>query len=237
MCGGGKKAAKPAATATTKPKPQVAPLTGMADPTGAASKRCAVTVKIDNTSASQPKYGVNLADVVYEEVVEGGYTRLAAIFNSHAPEKVGSVRSVRLSDHSLVWPFARHLRLLRRRASTRSQSINTAPVVRLDETSRRRRDVPRSLAATRRSISTRNVAADVRPVQADPAPPPLFLYRASGAPTPAARRCGRCASASSAASRSTWTWDAASGTWMRSIFGAAGQRSRRACRSRRRTWS
>ena len=77
-CGGGKKAAKKSAaapTTTAKPKvPPVAPLTGVPDPTGASLKRCAVTVKIDNTKPGHPKYGVDQADVVYEEVVEGGYT-------------------------------------------------------------------------------------------------------------------------------------------------------------------
>ncbi len=52
-----------------------------------------------------PKYGVDQADVVYEEVVEGGITRLAAIFNSQAPDRVGPVRSVRKTDQSLVWPI------------------------------------------------------------------------------------------------------------------------------------
>ena len=76
----------------------------------------AVTVKIDNTPAGQPQSGVDQADVVYEEVVEGGITRLAAIFNSHAPDRVGPVRSVRKHrpEHRLAG--RRHLRVLGRRA-------------------------------------------------------------------------------------------------------------------------
>ena len=82
----------------------VAPLTGLPDKTGASFRRPAVTVKINNTNAAK-QYGVDQADVVYEEVVEGGYTRLAAIFNSHAPDRVGPVRSVRKTDQSIVWPI------------------------------------------------------------------------------------------------------------------------------------
>src|SRR2546421_13128000 len=95
-CGGSgsKKSVTPAANKKAG-APLVWPLTGRPDPQGEAKNRCAVTVKIDNTAASLPKYGVEQADVVYEEVVEDGYTRLAAIFNSQAPTKVGSVRSVR----------------------------------------------------------------------------------------------------------------------------------------------
>src|SRR4051812_24979743 len=100
-----KAAASTTKTTTTKPAAPVAPLTGLADPTGAAGKRCAVTVKIDNTQAGHPKYNVDQADVIYEEVVEGGITRLAAIFNSHNPDRVGPVRSVRKTDHLLVTPL------------------------------------------------------------------------------------------------------------------------------------
>ena len=66
-CGGGKHSAKTAPTNTTtvKPKaPPAAPLTGLPDTTG-ARQRCAITVKIDNTKSSQPKYSVEQADVVY----------------------------------------------------------------------------------------------------------------------------------------------------------------------------
>src|SRR5216110_2587366 len=81
-----------------------APLTGLPDPHGVANHRPAITVKVNNTDA-RPQAGIDQADVVYEEVVEGGYTRLAAIFNSHAPGKAGPVRSVRRTDQSIVWPI------------------------------------------------------------------------------------------------------------------------------------
>src|SRR5690348_9771369 len=84
-------------------KTPIAPLTGLPDPGGVANHRPAITVKINNTDA-RPQAGIDQADVVYEEVVEGGITRLAAIFNSHAPDKVGPVRSVRRTDQSIVWP-------------------------------------------------------------------------------------------------------------------------------------
>ena len=64
-----------------------------------------MTVKIGNTQEAHPLSGIEQADVVYEEVVDGGITRLAAIFNSDAPERVGPVRSVRPTDQSIVWPI------------------------------------------------------------------------------------------------------------------------------------
>jgi hypothetical protein len=221
-CGGSKHAgAKPparGATSTTNPAAAVAPLTGLPDPGGAASKRCAVTVKIDNTHAGHPKYGVDLADVVYEEVVESGITRLAAIFNSHDPDRVGPVRSVRKTDQSLVWPIG-GVFAYSGGAQYAIDSINTAPVVQLDEN--------RAGALMFRDHSRRapyNLYAHVnfmygkcgKPVP----PPPLFTYRAKGAAvagSPAATvRVGFLGDPSFAV---TWSWDATSGTWKRSIFG------------------
>src|SRR5215475_10947041 len=135
-CGGSKHkaavTAPPSTTTTTKPAPPIAPLTGLPDPSGASLKRCAITVKIDNTKSGHPKYGVEQADVIYEEVVEGGITRLAAIFNSKAPDRVGPVRSVRKTDQSIVTPI-RGIFAYSGGAPYAIASINTAPVVQLDE--------------------------------------------------------------------------------------------------------
>lgn len=222
-CGGGGKhaAAKASATPQTKPNSKtsaVAPLTGLPDPNGAARSRCAVTVKIDNTQAGHPKYGVDQADVVYEEVVEANITRLAAIFNSQAPDRVGPVRSVRKTDQSLVWPIG-GIFAYSGGAPYAIDSINTAPVVRLDET--------RAGSLMFRDHSRRapwNLYARVDQMYAkcgSPAPPPaLFTYRAPNAAVggvPATSvRVGFLGFPSYAV---TWLWDSASGTWKRLIFG------------------
>ncbi len=66
-------------------------------------------VKIDNTSSSQPQIGLSSADMVVEELVEGGLTRLAAFFYSNIPSDVGPVRSMRASDVGIVKPAAADL--------------------------------------------------------------------------------------------------------------------------------
>src|ERR1035441_5570083 len=83
-----------ATTTTTKPAPHypTAPLTGLVDPSGTALQRPALTIKVENTPQALPQWGIDKADVVYEEIVNGGITRLAAIFNSEAPAKVGPGR-------------------------------------------------------------------------------------------------------------------------------------------------
>ena len=62
----------------------------------------ALLVKIDNHDRARPQFGINAADVVFEEIVEGGLTRLAAVFHSKESDLVGPVRSVRTSDFELL---------------------------------------------------------------------------------------------------------------------------------------
>lgn len=71
---------------------------------GAAPKRPPILVKVDNTSSSEPQIGLAKADLVVEELVEGGATRLAAFYYSQLPDTVGPVRSMRASDIGVVKP-------------------------------------------------------------------------------------------------------------------------------------
>ena len=107
--GGSPHAVRPTTTlkkvTTTSEPPPIAPLTGLPDPTGESQKRPALAVKVENTPPARPQAGLDQADVVYEEEVEGGITRFLAIFNSAAPQTIGPVRSVRLQDPDIVWPI------------------------------------------------------------------------------------------------------------------------------------
>ena len=67
--------------------------------------RPALAFKIDNVSAARPQSGINQADVVYEEIVEFGLTRLVAIFQTESPSVVGPIRSARTSDPILLSGF------------------------------------------------------------------------------------------------------------------------------------
>ncbi len=63
-----------------------------------------MTVKVDNTAAGQPQAGIGEADLVVQQMVEGGVTRLAAMYQSTYPKSVGPVRSMRASDIGIVLP-------------------------------------------------------------------------------------------------------------------------------------
>jgi hypothetical protein len=66
-----------------------------------------LVVKIDDTKEAHPQIGLEDADIVYIEQVEGGLTRLAAIFSSEIPSRIGPVRSARISDIELLEQYGR----------------------------------------------------------------------------------------------------------------------------------
>jgi hypothetical protein len=66
-----------------------------------------LAVKIDDTNMAHPQIGLEDADVVYIEQVEGGLTRLAAIFSSVIPARIGPVRSARISDIDILSQYGR----------------------------------------------------------------------------------------------------------------------------------
>lgn len=66
-----------------------------------------LVVKIDDTSLARPQIGLEDADVVYIEQVEGGSTRLAAIFSSVIPQNIGPVRSARISDIDILSQYGK----------------------------------------------------------------------------------------------------------------------------------
>src|SRR5205085_1892007 len=61
-------------------------------------QRRPLAVKLDNAPTARPHYGISQADMVWELLVEGFITRLAAYFHSQDPSTIGAVRSVRFSD-------------------------------------------------------------------------------------------------------------------------------------------
>jgi hypothetical protein len=64
-------------------------------------------VKLDNTRNAQPHAGLIDADVVYIEEVEYSITRLAAVFSSTMPKRIGPVRSARITDIDLLAQYGK----------------------------------------------------------------------------------------------------------------------------------
>jgi hypothetical protein len=68
--------------------------------------RAALVVKIDNAPTSRANHtGLAVADIVFEEIVEGSITRFAAIFHTNDSDPVGPVRSGRTQDVDMLTSF------------------------------------------------------------------------------------------------------------------------------------
>jgi hypothetical protein len=87
--------------ATENPDVPRHPLTGVELGSGSVSGP-SIAIKIDNTAAGRPQVGIASADLVFEELVEGGVTRYLAVFHTAVPTEVGPVRSGRPQDADLV---------------------------------------------------------------------------------------------------------------------------------------
>jgi hypothetical protein len=75
------------------------------EPSGKTRHPSVLAVKIDNVRAARPQTGLDSADVVYAEQVEGGLSRLMAVYATKLPKAVGPVRSARESDLELLRQF------------------------------------------------------------------------------------------------------------------------------------
>ncbi len=94
-------------TSTTVPATIRQPLTG--EPLDSEDEillRPALVAKIDNNAAAVPNHsGLAVADIVFEEVVEGRTTRFAAVFHSQSSDPIGPIRSGRTQDINLFTSF------------------------------------------------------------------------------------------------------------------------------------
>lgn len=99
--------ASPSLTPTPTPIPtpvEYAPLTGVQVPVGSL-QHPVIMAKIDNNPEARPQIGLNHADIVFEELVEGGLSRYLAVWHSDVPERLGPIRSIRPMDPDIASPF------------------------------------------------------------------------------------------------------------------------------------
>jgi hypothetical protein len=108
----------------------VSPFTGL--PGGIGNP--VLAVKIDNASQARPHTGLTQADLVYVEPVEGGLSRILAVFSSRVPDAVGPVRSARESDLELLRQFGHPALGFSGAAPELLPLIGQAPVVQVSPT-------------------------------------------------------------------------------------------------------
>lgn len=90
-----------------QPAPQAQPVPQAAPAPAQHAGQPVLAVKIDNAPEARPAVGLGAADVVYVEPVEGGLSRLIAVFGDHRPPQIGPVRSARETDLELLGQYGR----------------------------------------------------------------------------------------------------------------------------------
>lgn len=184
--GGNEEAAGLASTTSSIPEPvtttppPVFPLTGLPVTDAALAGRPALVVKVDGTSKALGLHaGLTAADLVFVEKVEGGTTRLAAVFHS-ADADVGPVRSARTSDVDLMNNLNRPLYAHSGGAAGVLEIIQGANLVDLGYDVQRGVYQSRGSGVLRLFVSTPELFG-LAPDGSGP-PPSLFSYRAAGQP-------------------------------------------------------
>lgn len=84
-------------------KPPVNPLTGEVVSSLDLVSRRPLAVKVENDPKARPQSGIIDADLVYEELVEGGVTRFICIYLSRDSQAIGPTRSARVSDIDITF--------------------------------------------------------------------------------------------------------------------------------------
>jgi hypothetical protein len=194
----------------------VLPLTGAPG----TSDRPALVVKVENSAAARPQSGLQAADIVVEELVEGGITRFAAMYQSRDPGTVGPVRSVRHVDVQIAAP-TRGILAFSGGAKVVLAVVRTADL-RLAQQGDRSGAFFRS--SSRRAPHNLYLRAGRLWDASGPdhsAPPPAYLpFGADGSlPAGAGTATTRADLRFSAAARPSWTYDAAKDRWLRSESG------------------
>jgi hypothetical protein len=161
------------APSTVPSPPPVSPFTGLPTDLGAP----VLGVKIDNAAVARPQSGLELADLVYVEPVEGGLSRLLAVYQSQVPSVVGPVRSTRASDLELLANFGRPALAFSGAASEVGALVARAPVLNVSALAR-----PGDYYRDRRRPMPHNLYGDARALRQGGTPPRDIGFRFGPAP-------------------------------------------------------
>ncbi len=156
------------------------PLTGLAP-----HKDGLVVIKVDNASTARPfQRGLNHAAIVYQELVESGQTRFAAVYDGSWSGEVGPIRSARETDLELLAQYGRitlgfsgankgvmaNIQKAVQRGQIRDASHETVPSVYREGV--RRRDsyqffsTPNKLRAAKPGVSAKDIGLSFAPLAA-----------------------------------------------------------------------
>jgi len=202
--------------------PAINPLTGLpVDDPGTLARR-PLAAKISNApDIVRPQAGIAQADLVFEHLTEGPLTRFTAIYWTHTPPRLGSIRSARLLDleipamYDTLLVYSGASEPIRRKiaelpfADRAFEGVTVgAPLYFRDTTI----EVPHNLFAVPRAVWERAEAAGVNQPRADLGGMRFSPTHPDGAPA-------RAVTIDYGADDVEWTYDVATGRYARKVDG------------------
>jgi hypothetical protein len=222
---------KPPTPPSTQPVARPVPLPGDSPLTGIGvggyqTGHPALVVKIDNVGDARPQVGINEADVVFEEQVEGGFTRFAAVYHSTPADPVGPIRSARSTDIALLAPLYHPLFSYSGANRDFKQLVRQSAMVDVGVENFPGKYFRDNNGGGVRRSSVHNLFSNTSGLHglAAPdaqAPPPLFSYRGSGTrpsepeTRPVSRVQGQWVYKGKARTVVNYDWDATANAWTR----------------------
>jgi hypothetical protein len=207
-------------TGSSTPPPPPCPLTGL-QPLGGKTVplRPVLAVKVENTSEAYPLAGLDKADVIYEELVEGGITRFMAVYQCQDSARVGPVRSARTTDPKVLLQYGSEPLIaysggqlavvhLLTRSGLFGMTEDSASGAFTRDTAR---SAPHNLFVNTTAI----YGLAKKTVKHEGVPDPVFTYSTD---VPKGRAVRSVAIDFSASSIARWSW--AGGRWVRMLDGA-----------------
>jgi Protein of unknown function (DUF3048) N-terminal domain/Protein of unknown function (DUF3048) C-terminal domain len=204
--------ADPTNTAPVSAAP-TCPLTGLPAPGGSVPQRPAMAVKIDNYPDGRPQAGLDKADIVFEEPVEGGITRYAAVFQCQNAALIGPARSARNIDIGILGQLGNPLLAHVGGINPVIANINGSPIVNVDLGASNSLMIhPAGRVPPDADFTSTAIVYGTHPNMTTP-PQPLFTYSTTvpGAGSPVSL----VNIPFSGTSNVTWKWNSATNTFQR----------------------
>ena len=200
----------------------VMPLTGLPVEDEVVAARPAMVVKIDNHPQARPQFGLNAADIVFEENVEN-LTRFAAVFQTNAPAKIGPIRSGRTQDVDLLGSYDQPLFVWSGGNPSVTRAINDSDLISLSPTTTRNTGFFRERRGNEDSEHTlygdaTEFYAAFTPIF-NPPPPAQFVYRAPDEAFNGEESSG--VELEMDGVDVSWAWDPSTATYLREMGGKA----------------
>ena len=200
------------------PPPPICPLTGKLGPGGRIPRRPALAIKVENAPEARPQTGLDRADIVFEEPVEGGLTRFIAVYQCSEASRVGPVRSGRMEDPDVLVQFGHPVMGFAGGAPPVRHAIDRSGVVDVNYIVAAKayvrdpnRPAPHNLYTTTADLWKAGAKASKR---REKAPKPIFSYVSEIGGR--SRRVARVHLDFSSYADVYWNWDAKHGVWLRS---------------------